>query len=426
MRGFYVLFWWALAWSAISTAYETFMATGSIFKWSLFMQMSDRGKELVVSDAAMILSCFVVVPLVKLVQYKVIPLKVAWIVNSVWLAVWFVTVVSWAYVADWKWTQSGSFVIHCIAMLMKQASYLMSNVDNFWKVKEIPILKREIELLSAEITSPSVDDPTKAEDTKKALTAIETELAIFEGDLKGRVTGLEFPKNLTLFNFIDYMAIPCLVYEIEYPRTTTFRPFYFLMKVAGTLGTFFLLVFIVQHQIIPVLEISTEINFVTSIMRLIGPFMLCFLLVFFIIFEFICNAFAELTFFADREFYEDWWNSTTFDEYARRWNKPVHEFLLRHVYLENITTNKIPRYYSSLLTFFISSLFHELVMAMTGKRLRPWLFLLQMFQIPLIWMASLPFIKSNRTLGNVIFWGGMFLGPPLLGACYAREHYLRP
>jgi sterol O-acyltransferase len=35
--------------------------------------------------------------------------------------------------------------------------------------------------------------------------------------------------------------------------------------------------------------------------------------------------------FADRNFYDDWWNSSSFDQFARKWNKPVHEFLLRHV-----------------------------------------------------------------------------------------------
>ena len=78
------------------------------------------------------------------------------------------------------------------------------------------------------------------------------------------------------------------------------------------------------------------------------------LLVFYIIFDCILFAFAELTCFAgqwlssffyahsshcflmpihsiDREFYQDWWNSTSFDEFARRWNVPVHTFLLKHV-----------------------------------------------------------------------------------------------
>ena len=28
--------------------------------------------------------------------------------------------------------------------------------------------------------------------------------------------------------------------------------------------------------------------------------------------------------FADREFYQDWWNSTSWDQFSRKWNKPVH------------------------------------------------------------------------------------------------------
>ena len=42
------------------------------------------------------------------------------------------------------------------------------------------------------------------------------------------------------------------------------------------------------------------------------------IIVFFILFECILNGIAEITFFDDREFYQDWWNSTTFDEFARK------------------------------------------------------------------------------------------------------------
>jgi hypothetical protein len=51
-------------------------------------------------------------------------------------------------------------------------------------------------------------------------------------------------------------------------------------------------------------------------------------------FENLCNMFAELTCYADREFYKDWWNSTSFIEYNRNWNRPVHLFLLKHIYQE--------------------------------------------------------------------------------------------
>jgi len=31
---------------------------------------------------------------------------------------------------------------------------------------------------------------------------------------------------------------------------------------------------------------------------------------------------SELTYFADRGFYADWWNSISWDQFARDWNRP--------------------------------------------------------------------------------------------------------
>lgn len=33
-----------------------------------------------------------------------------------------------------------------------------------------------------------------------------------------------WPNNLSLWNFLDYLRLPTLVYELEYPRTTTYVP----------------------------------------------------------------------------------------------------------------------------------------------------------------------------------------------------------
>lgn len=44
-----------------------------------------------------------------------------------------------------------------------------------------------------------------------------------------------------------------------------------------------------------------------------------YLLVFYIIWDAILNAIAELTRFSDREFYGPWWNSVTWDQFAREW-----------------------------------------------------------------------------------------------------------
>lgn len=92
---------------------------------------------------------------------------------------------------------------------------------------------------------------------------------------------------------------------------------------------------------------------------LIFPFLLEFLMSWYIIWECILNVLAELTHFADRGFYADWWNSVSWDQYARDWNRPVHTFLLRHVYHSSISTLSVNKYTATLITFFLSAVVHE-------------------------------------------------------------------
>jgi sterol O-acyltransferase len=53
------------------------------------------------------------------------------------------------------------------------------------------------------------------------------------------------------------------------------------------------------------------------------------------------NALAEITRFADRGFYADWWNSVSWDQFSRDWNRPVYNFLLRHVYHSSISPVRV-------------------------------------------------------------------------------------
>lgn len=132
--------------------------------------------------------------------------------------------------------------------------------------------------------------------------------------------------------------------------------------------------------------------------------------IFYIIFECVCTGFAELSYFADREFYQDWWNSTSWDQFSRKWNKPVHTFLLRHVYASTMKGWRLSRWGATIVTFLLSALCHELVMAVVSKKIRPYLFLLQMVQLPLVALSRVPIIKRNRTLGNIVFWIGLMAG----------------
>ena len=52
----------------------------------------------------------------------------------------------------------------------------------------------------------------------------------------------------------------------------------------------------------------------------------------YLIFHSCLNISGELLFFADRDFYHDWWNSPNFSKFWQDWNLPVHRWFLRHIY----------------------------------------------------------------------------------------------
>ncbi|TKY87998.1 hypothetical protein EX895_003094 [Sporisorium graminicola] len=226
-----------------------------------------------------------------------------------------------------------------------------------------------------------------------------------------------WPANIGYANFWDYLLVPTLVYELSYPRTQTIRPLYVLEKTLATFGTFLVIYVVTEHWIMPFTP-TADTPLLRTFLQLAVPMMINYLLIFYIMFECICNAFAELTRFADREFYLDWWNATSMDVFSRKWNKPVHSFLLRHVYASTIAAWGLSRNMAMFLTFLLSSLVHELVMAIVSGKIRFYLFAAQMVQLPLIVLSQVPFIRRNETLGNMIFWIGLMAGFPLLNIGY--------
>jgi sterol O-acyltransferase len=99
-------------------------------------------------------------------------------------------------------------------------------------------------------------------------------------------------------------------------------------------------------------------------------------------------------------------------------NRPVHNFLLRHVYNSSISSMHVDRYTATLITFFLSACVHELVMWCLFKKLRGYLLMLQMCQLPLVRLNRTSFMKSRPLLRNMLFWVGIFTGPSLLCSLY--------
>ncbi|KAG1707342.1 hypothetical protein DVH05_026534 [Phytophthora capsici] len=228
------------------------------------------------------------------------------------------------------------------------------------------------------------------------------------------------PPSPDIKDFTMYLLIPSLVYEPNFPRTSRIRWGYIVEKAFSMIMGISMLYIIVTTHVIPKLEDSGTVNPVLSIVSLLLPFLGCYLLTWFIIFECICNGFAEVTYSADRDFYSDWWNSTTFDEFARKWNKPVHEFLLRHVYLETLDSYNISKTYATVFTFFMSAALHECVFILMFRTVKMYFFTLQMVQLVIIIYGR--GLRGTR-LGNITFWLGMILGLPLQAVIYSREYH---
>ncbi|KAI9613962.1 hypothetical protein H4Q26_009816 [Puccinia striiformis f. sp. tritici PST-130] len=147
---------------------------------------------------------------------------------------------------------------------------------------------------------------------------------------------------------------------------------------------------------------SSILHLIDNVIRLIVPFTINYLLIFYIIFECICNAFAELTRFADREFYSDWWNSCSFDEFSRKVSPTVSKInqIESHKLTRQISSYGISRSAAAFMTLFLSSLVHELLMVIVTRKLRLYLFIAQMTQLPLTYIGRSKILKSRPALAN--------------------------
>ena len=62
----------------------------------------------------------------------------------------------------------------------------------------------------------------------------------------------------------------------------------------------------------PYILLGDKISFLELVLREMLPSILLIMVMFILTFECFTNFFAEITKLDHREFYEDWWNSTTF------------------------------------------------------------------------------------------------------------------
>ncbi|RAL59348.1 hypothetical protein DID88_006839 [Monilinia fructigena] len=124
-------------------------------------------------------------------------------------------------------------------------------------------------------------------------------------------TGNSYPNNLSVANHYEYIVLPTLVYELEYPRSENIDWYNVVEKSIATVGLLIVMNLISQTYVYPIVVQTIDMK------EAAFPFLAEYILTWYVIWECILNLLAELTRYADRGFYEAWWNSVSWDQFAR-------------------------------------------------------------------------------------------------------------
>jgi len=274
--------------------------------------------------------------------------------------------------------------------------------------------------------------PLDANQLQAFSQVIRSEISSLTSELNGKCTSgtNSYPHNLTLSNWADWICLPTLVYELEYPRQESRNWWYVAEKTAATFGVIWVMMVISQAYIYPAVLETVRMKdagmtlaqrwreFPWIMSDMLFPLLLEQLLSWYVIWECCLNVLAEVTRFADRGFYGDWWNSVSWDQYARDWNRPVHNFLLRHVYHSSISAFHLSKSSATFVTFLLSACVHELIMLCLFKKVRGYLFMMQLLQLPLVSLSRTKLLRGRNVIGNLFFWFGLFVGPSVLTSLY--------
>ena len=188
-----------------------------------------------------------------------------------------------------------------------------------------------------------------------------------EASLPAIYSSCPYPRNITLGNLTYFWLAPTLVYQPVYPRTSTIR-WSFVGKRMFEFFSLAVVIWLLSAQYAaPVLRNSIDkiatmdvASILERIMKLSTISLIIWLAGFFALFQSLLNALAEVMRFGDREFYTDWWNSSSLGGYWRSWNRPVYLFMKRHVYSPLVGRGWSP-FAASMMVFALSAILHEMV-----------------------------------------------------------------
>lgn len=237
----------------------------------------------------------------------------------------------------------------------------------------------------------------------------------------------KYPSNISIQDMCSFMVFPTLCYELDYARTERIRKRFLIKRIVELIILSQLDMALIQQWIVPTVSNSVlpfrQMQFSHMLERLLKlaiPNHVIWLIWFYLFFHSLLNIAAELTRFADREFYRDWWNSESVNYFWSNWNIPVHKWCVRHLY-QPLLSLGLTRCQASTAVFFVSAFFHEYLVSVPLKLFRMWAFTGMLIQLPWARFVSL---YVNNNFANVAVWVSLIIGQPLCILMYYHDYYV--
>ncbi|CAI1878653.1 hypothetical protein SEUBUCD646_0C01220 [Saccharomyces eubayanus] len=420
--GIYVFAWMFMGWIAFRSCMDYYVShEGGFASMEIVQYMTSDLFTIALLDLGLFLSTFFVVFVHWLVKLGFIRWKWTGFVAVSIFELCFIPVSFpvYVYYFEFSWVTRIFLFLHSVVLLMKCHSFAFYN-GYLWDIKN------ELEFSSTKLNKFK---ESLSPETKEILQK-SCDFCLFE--LNYQTKDNDFPNNISCSNYFMFCMFPVLVYQINYPRTSHIRWRYVIEKFCAIMGTIFLMMVTAQIFMHPVAMRCIEYHDTPSfggwvpavkqwlflLFDMIPGFSVLYMLTFYMIWDALLNCVAELTRFADRYFYGDWWNCVSFEEFSRIWNVPVHKFLLRHVYHSSMGALHFSKSQATLFTFFLSAVFHEIAMFAIFKEVRGYLFLFQLSQFAWTALSNTKFLRSRPQLSNVVFTFGVCTGPSMIMTLY--------
>ncbi|XP_018023397.1 diacylglycerol O-acyltransferase 1 [Hyalella azteca] len=242
---------------------------------------------------------------------------------------------------------------------------------------------------------------------------------------------VRYPDNLTLRDLYYFLLAPTLCYELNFPRTSRIRKWFLFRRALEVLVLSNLVMALFQQWMIPSVKNSfkpfSDMDFIRTWERLLKlsiPNHLLWLTCFYIVFHSFLNTTGEILRFADRHFYDDWWNAEDVGTFWRLWNLPVHKWAVRHLFVP-VMKYSHNKFFASLLVFLFSALLHEYLVSVPLQMYKIHVFIGMVLQVPLITVSQTVARTLGCRWGNIIVWSSLILGQPLGILVYFHDYAVK-